>query len=298
MTWPDGVSGDPSAVLVLDAAARDVVTAADGTGRVSGEVRLRTTVVPGRRVTAIEAEPADVDLAPLVGLTAASGWRAATRQLVPDGLASPLGLLLDEVPIAVLLSFYAALRAGNLGGTLSLRSSEHMRDLCAGWADGATPMRSLDAGGPVPLPALVAVPPPTEADPLATEARPALAPGMLRRSRRVDVVPGPVLQVEATFRDSWADPAGGEGILHEYVVTARVAPDGTLLEVAAEPRVLPYTECPAAASSPARLVGQHVANTAAAGLTGPSTCTHLSDLLRSLACVPGLAAQGGDEAIR
>jgi hypothetical protein len=297
MTWPDGVSGDPAAVLVLDAAARDVVTAADGTGRVSGEVRLRTTVVPGRRVTAIASEPADVNLDPLVGLTAASGWRAATRQLVPDGLASPLGLLLDEVPIAVLLSFYAALRAGNLGGTLSPRSSGHLRDLCAGWADGATPMRSLDAGGPVPLPALVPAPAPQGDDPLATEPRPALAPGMLRRSRRVDVVPGEVLQVEATFRDSWADPAGGEGVLHEYVVSARVDADGTLLDVEAEPRVLPYPECPAAAASPARLVGRHVAS-AAAELTGPSTCTHLNDLLRSLACVPGLAAQGGDEAIR
>ena len=74
---------------------------------------------------------------------------------MPEGLQSPLGLLLDEVPIAVLLSFYAALRSGALTGLLGDGASTYMRDLCAGWATDATPMRSIDAGGPVPMPGLV-----------------------------------------------------------------------------------------------------------------------------------------------
>jgi len=299
MSWPDGVSGDSAATVVLDAVARDVVTALDGTGHVVAEAGLVTTVAPGRTVTGVQVQPASVDLGELVGLTAARGWRAATRRLVPEGLESPLGLLLDEVPIAVLLSFYAALRSGNLSGTLNPRAAAFMRDLCSGWASDATPMRAIDAGGGVPLPDLVPVPRDDEDDPLASEPRPSLQPGRLRRSRRIDVVPGDVLRVDATFRDSWSDPVDGEGVLHEYVLTADVHPDGTLLSVVAEPRVLPYGECPRAAASPQLLVGKHVGTAADAlpsDLAGAASCTHLNDLLRTLACVPGLAERAGDEA--
>jgi hypothetical protein len=298
MTWPDGPAGDPEATLVLDAAARDVVTSVDGTGAILADVRLVTTVAPGRFVTDVVAEPALVDLSSLVGLTAARGWRAASRRLVPEGLESPLGLLLDEVPIAVLLSFYAALRSGALTGALSPRSSGYMRDLCAGWATGATPMTAIDAGGGVPMPDLVLVPGDTCADELAHEPRPALTAGRLRRARRIDVIPGEVLQVNATFRDTWSDPVEGEAILHEYVVTAEVDRDGTLLSISADPCVLPYGECPRAAASPQLLVGSHIGAAADAlpvDLSGTSSCTHLNDLLRSLACVPGLAHLAGNE---
>jgi hypothetical protein len=298
MTWPDGPAGDPEATLVLESAARDVVTSVDGTGRIAGDIGLITTVAPGRRVTAIVAEPALVDLEALVGLTAARGWRSASRQLVPEGLESPLGLLLDEVPIAVLLSFYAALRSGALTGALTPRSSGFMRDLCSGWATDATPMRAIDAGGGVPMPDLVLVPADTCADELAHEPRPVLEAGRLRRARRIDVVPGDVIRVDATFRDTWAGPVEGEAILHEYVVSAEVDRDGTLLSIAADPRVLPYGECPRAAASPQLLVGSHIgsaANALPVDLSGTSSCTHLNDLLRTLACVPGLVGLTGND---
>ena len=271
-----------------------MVTSLHGVGRVAGSAELRTTLAPDRLVTAVEATPDPGGLATLVGLRAASGWRAAARTIVPEGLLSPLGLLLDEVPIAVLLSFYAGLRAGMVGDAVMARSfSGHMRDLCAGWATGATPMRSLDAGGGVPMPVLVGVPGDIGEDPLAREPRPVLAPGRLRRTRRIDVVPGEVVQVHATFRDSWCDPVDGEGVLHEYVVAAEVDSAGIVIAISAEPRVLPYSECPRAAAGAQQLVGRHV-STAALDLpvemSGPSSCTHLIDLLRSLAAVPALAA--------
>src|SRR5258705_12481440 len=71
MTWPDGPAGDPEGLLVLDAGARDVVTGPDGAGSVAGEVRLVTTVLPGRRVTDIVAAPASVEVSDPVGLRAA-----------------------------------------------------------------------------------------------------------------------------------------------------------------------------------------------------------------------------------
>ena len=295
MSWPDGAPGDPTVQVVLTAAAADIVTAADGTGRVVDQASLRTTVAPDREVRAIVADPDPGGLDALVGLRAVSGWRAATRQLVPAGLLSPLGLLLDEVPIAVLLSFYAGLRAGTIGPTSG--AARYMRDMCAGWATGATPMRSLDAGEGVPLPELAAAPSDTGTDLLATERRPPLAPGRLRRARRIDVVPGDVIEVHATFRDSWSDPVEGEGVLHEYVVMARVDRDGVLLELQAEPRVLPYGECPRAVAAAQALVGRPVdeaARSVPEELAGVSSCTHLNDLLRSLACVPALAVSVGD----
>lgn len=293
MSFPDGMPGAAGARLVLAAAARDVVTGADGTARIVADAALRTSATGDRVVTEIVAEPALPGLAAMVGRTAASGWRAAVRQLTPDGVVSPLGLLLDEVPIAVMLSFYAGLRAGSTRRPEGGAAAEFMRDICAGWATGATPMRALDAGERVPLPRLVPIPAASYDDPLASEPREPLAPGCLRRTRRIDVLPGDVIAVDAHFRDSWFDPDDGEGVLHEYSLAVEVARDGTVQRIAAEPRVLPYGECPRAAQAPQSLVGRHVGEAADAlpqELAGTASCTHLNDLLRAIACVPALAA--------
>ena len=295
MSFPDGVPGAPGAPIVLTAAARDVRTGADGSGRVVDEATLRTSVTAERVVTGITADPAVDGLGSLVGTRAVSGWRAAARELVPAGLVSPLGLLLDEVPIAVLLSFYAGLRAG-VARPPSGAAATFMRDICSGWATGATPMRAIEAGNSVPLPRLVPAPPGSSDDPLATEPRPPLQPGCLRRARRIDVFPGEVTVVDAHFRDSWCDPVDGEGVLHEYSLAVELDGDGIVLRIAAEPRVLPYGECPRAAQAPQALVGRHVGEAAQslpAELAGAASCTHLNDLLRAIACAPALAAAAG-----
>jgi Protein of unknown function (DUF2889) len=53
----------------------------------------------------------------------------------------------------------------------------------------------------------------------------------------------------------------------------------------ATPRVLPWTECPEAAASAGRLAGMSLAGLrpdVRAQFVGPSTCTHLNDVLRGL----------------
>jgi hypothetical protein len=112
----------------------------------------------------------------------------------------------------------------------------------------------------------------------------------LRRRRRIDVTPGDPVVVDATFRDTYGAP-DGEGILHEYRVHATVSADGLLASLSAEPRVLPWPECPVAADHVGALVGTPVADLAretGRTLTGLGSCTHLNDLLRSLSCVPRL----------
>jgi hypothetical protein len=296
MSFPDGMPGAPGARIVLTAAARDVVTGVDGTARVVADAALRTGATADRVVTELVAEPALPGLEAMVGRPAASGWRAAVREFVPDGVVSPLGLLLDEVPIAVMLSFYAGLRAGSTRRPEGGAAAAFMRDICAGWATGATPMRALDAGDRVPLPRLVPAPAAVFADPLASEPRAPLAAGCLRRTRRIDVLPGDVIVIDAHFRDSWCDPVDGEGVLHEYSLAVELAGDGTVRHIAAEPRVLPYGECPRAAQAPQALVGRHVGAAAQElpqELGGTASCTHLNDLLRAIACAPALAAAAG-----
>jgi DUF2889 family protein len=267
---------------------RDVLTGAQGSGRVVGDATLDCVVAADRTVIAITSDPAETALSTLVGQLAHKGWRAAARKVV-DG-DSPLSSLLDDVPIALLLSSYGALRQGSMDLLSVQPLMQRMRNLCAGWAEGATPMRTIDAGQPMPLPGVVPAPTAPDDDPLDTEPRRPLVPGEVRRTRRLDVIPGPETRVEASFRDSWCDSSGAEGVLHEYVLVAALTADGVVKTIEAEPRVLPYDECTLAAASPQRLVGLPIAEVAeqVRATAGTHTCTHLDDLLRSLTVVPAL----------
>jgi hypothetical protein len=62
----------------------------------------------------------------------------------------------------------------------------------------------------------------------------------------------------------------------------------------ATPRVLPWRECPEAAASARRLAGwpvQGLRPEVRARFVGPSTCTHLNDVLRGLEDVEWLVAE-------
>jgi hypothetical protein len=279
---------DHGADLVVHGAVRDVLTDADGTGRPVASATVDCVVAADRSVSSITSDPAETRLPNLVGTVAHRGWRAAAREVVDDD--SPLSSLLDDVPIALLLSSYGALRQGtlDLAGVQPLMM--RMRNLCAGWAEGATPMRMMDAGLQMPLPGVVPAPARSDTDALATEVRQPLAIGEVRRTRRLDVVPGATTVVHADFRDSWCAPTGDVGVLHEYVVSASIGADGVMETIEAEPRVLPYDECALAAASPQRLVGRSIVEVAAhvRATAGTHTCTHLDDLLRSLSAVPAL----------
>jgi hypothetical protein len=112
----------------------------------------------------------------------------------------------------------------------------------------------------------------------------------MRRRRLIDVAPnGPLLQVAAMFRDTHVDQEGDETVLHEYELEMDVDIESMVVRrCQARPRTLPWPECPAAAASARRLEGHAVEELRAFVRTdfrGTSTCTHLNDLLRSLADV-------------
>lgn len=132
------------------------------------------------------------------------------------------------------------------------------------------------------------------ADPVGWHTMGDLPIGAMRRRRLVDVtVTEHSWAVAALFRDTHVDPEGNETVLHEYSLTATVDADTEgFASCSAVPRVLPWVECPVAAASADRLVGQQVSGVrdfVRTTMRGRSTCTHLNDLLRSLGDVATLA---------
>jgi hypothetical protein len=121
-----------------------------------------------------------------------------------------------------------------------------------------------------------------------------LAPMAMRRARRIDVWrDGDDLRIDAMFRDSCWEPDGTEIAVHEYHVLA-TASAGVLTSVTAEPRILPFNECPAAAANVTLMLGVELATMRSETLErlkGTLGCTHLNDALRAFAEVPVLAAE-------
>lgn len=285
--------------LELSGAARDLRTDESGPVELAAAA-VRALVGPTRQLEALSVQPrAEVD--GLLGLVVGGGFRAAVDREVPDhrDLQSPLYLLLDDLPVAALISGYATLylRGNEMMGNQQAGERRGPRsDICSGWRSDGTMMGSIEREGSIPVP----VGPPAPVlerpdDPVGWHTIPPLATGAMRRRRLIDVARAEgKYEIAAMFRDSHVDPGGQETVLHEYELSMELEADGERVRrCSAAPRTLPWPECPAAAASAARLEGHEVAELR--GLVrsefhGTTTCTHLNDLLRSLADVSVLVS--------
>ena len=284
--------------LALVGGARDVLTRHDGSGIVLDEATVRARLGEGRALENLTTDP-DAALHDLSGKIVGAGFRAAVDRVVPRHKKNqtPLYLLLDELPVAALIAGYADLylRAPDEPPTSSRAAARKVKaDICAGWASDATMMQAIATEGQIPIPVGPAAPAIELAgDPLTWHAIPGLPVGAMRRRRRIDVSHSGHLVIDAMFRDTHVGPDGTETVLHEYSLTAGAdAGSFEILRCQAEARVLPWVECPAAAASARRLAGRRLPELRTfvrQSLTGTSTCTHLNDLLRSLADAAPLA---------
>ena len=147
-------------------------------------------------------------------------------------------------------------------------------------------LANLSEGGPPATLGPVALSVVDDHDPDAWHSLPPMLRDGMRRARRIDVARDDVVHVDVFFRDSLMGRGGIETAVHEYTLAATVDPDTmTVLTCRAEPRVLPWRECPEAVGSAGRLVGMSVRDLRPelrTQLVGPSTCTHLNDVLRGL----------------
>jgi hypothetical protein len=297
MTWPGGLGTD----LHLTGRARDLLTPLEGEAVVVRHSDLRVVTGRERDIREIEADPSPAGLERLVGCRAGGNLRSAIARELPDEAAggTPLYLLLDDLAGSTLISGFAFLRwseqVPQIKTRLANAPNRVMRDICAGFRDGASSL--LSDGSISGLRQNTAEPGSLvdPGDPLGwheIDVQPEIA---MRRARRIDVWEADgALSIDAMFRDSCWDPGGAEVVIHEYQISGEAeAETGVLLSVEAVPRVLPYAECPGAAPNASWMEGtdlRAMRTGVLERLRATDCCTHLNDGLRSLAEVPVLAA--------
>ncbi len=293
-TWPDGLTGN----TVLDGRGRDLRTNGDGTAAALAEASLEMVTDPRRIIKEIGSAPELPELQSLAGESAMSGYR---RRLAATGAAATLGgtplyQLLDDIPGAALVSGAAWQRWYDMDRYLEIKADVRQRvmtDVCTGYQHGSS---ALQPDGTLrwrqerqPAVDIDAVD-----DDLAWHRHSRPGGVTMRRARRIDVwIAGPVIGIDAFFQDSSTLPEGGRQSIHEYTLTAQADLEtGAVRAVTPVPRVLPYDECPLAVGNVAALAGLPLSELRGAvleRLRGPLGCTHLNDMLRALADVPGLA---------
>jgi hypothetical protein len=288
MTRDEG-SLDP---VYLQGRARDLWTAADGSVSEVGAAELSATIeLVARVVRHVEVVPPVAGLARLSGAPAMSGFRAAADKAAPE-LRQHHDLrytLLDDVPVATLISGHA-LSASNVLGHFTKSGYLPVADQCAGFATGGLLMTSFEAGDPAIVTGPEAPDLDHDSDRLAWHPMAQLPRHGMRRRRRIDVLDAGEdsrVGIDAMFRDTYVRADGVETIIHEYTLEATVdTASGVIVESQATPRVLPWQECPGAVASAERITGMTLGELhfrVRQELFGTSTCTHLNDLLRSVA---------------
>ncbi len=166
MRWVNGS-------LVITGAARDLlasdnhpevrqsasVIAEVGAGKSLRRLELHSEPA-GRERPASRGGPADREgpagLRGLLGNTVASGFRARVRETCAELYGTPAGLLLDDLPGAVLIAPYLHLRDMALRGEPPGRSIppdalSMLTNVCAGWQAGGTAMNSVAEGNGIPF---------------------------------------------------------------------------------------------------------------------------------------------------
>ena len=229
----------------------------------------------------------------LPGLSLRGGWgRSLAGRIGPQ--RTLLHSLLEDLGGAFLVSGYALLREGGIPDDPDRgpEIAEYQADVCIGWARGGEMVTLLSTRGHQAVPYGPAASP-TLLDADAWHAVEPTTASTVRRVRRLDVTPSSPggLAVEAHFRDSYTgdDP---EMALHEYLVEADVDAAGALSTIDVDARVLPWASCPGAVASAQGVVGVRIGELAAMAreaLRGPTTCTHLTSTIRSLADAGHLA---------
>jgi hypothetical protein len=296
--------GFMNSIVSIGGGARDLVTDEEGVSTVVAEARLSVSMDSEGRIDAVEQDPVQPACDELVGARVGFGFRSAVKNLLVELTGTPLGLLVDDLSGAPAPSGYGSIRERAVLGLpdpptpAGAAGVYQQADVCAGWRAGGLPLRSRMAGQSLPFSAEPPRAPSLEsADAAAWHSMDRLKMRQSRRIRRLDLwADGGVLRVDAMFRDVTVDPDPDltARVVHEYALTAEIDPDTlTVLSAHADPRSLPFpTDCPFAASSADVIVGHRAGDLRTAVRTinrGAHSCTHLNDLLRSLADVSVLA---------
>lgn len=290
--WPGGRNG----VMRVTGRARDILTSSGpAETRLLAEGAYEANLASDRRILSIAASPKAAGVAALQGERAGSHLRGIIAAALPGEArgGTPLYLILDDLSGVSLIAPWAWSRWDrNWLADIARRKSDpgfaaafNRENICAGLRTGSSGL-SFGADG------VAAGSLRHPDDPEGWHEFVSQDGAAMRRARRIDVSCDTVIRIDAHFQDSATTPEGDRSALHEYRLRATADPDSlALLSIEAEPRVLPFAECPAAAPNVSRLIGTKLPVLRQAvldALKGPAGCTHLNDALRALADVPVL----------
>lgn len=292
--WPDG-RGAPGRYF---GRGRDAWTDSAGKPNILAQAAFEASVTQDRRILALASDPPHPALAQLVGHRAGGGFRALVREALPEDFeqGSILHVLLDDLSGAALVSGWAwslwdpgwkeSLRASMTDPALR-QAFPDRANICIGFAPGSSAFDPDTDRSGAPTTELV-----NPADPDGWHELPVFAGTSMRRARRMDVWEEKDIRIEAAFQDSATTPQGGRAVVHEYLLQLRADPATMeITEIEAQPKVLPFAECPGAAANARILVGVPLfalRNVVLEKLRGTAGCTHLNDALRALADAPAL----------
>jgi hypothetical protein len=298
-TWPDGRAGN----MLMIGRARDAVTGVQGSPpKECAEDSFRARLQWDRTIVEIDADPVRPTIRRLVGARGGGYLRKALDELLPEErkAATPLHLILDDLAGASLVAGWAwsrwttewLARPAASGQAPARPVGRKMEGICAGFRPGSSALNSDGtSSGQQSHADVIDLRRPDDPDGWHAFTEQAGAVGM-RRARRIDVWLDGLIHIDSAFQDSATNPEGGRTAVHEYGLTATADPNSLkVLSVVAEPRVLPYAECPMAAGNVGRMVGVSLSDLrekVLEDLRGTAGCTHLNDALRSLAEVPAL----------
>lgn len=301
--WPDGY-GQP---MVMAGTARDLLTGHDGEdGRELATGAFTIAASPSREILSISVSPDLPEAQALVGVRAGGASRAALSDILRSAAGGPLFQILDDFSGASLVAPWAWTRwvedwhglVARSGAANTAGRRGRMEGICVGFAPGSTALDPDGGSASRNQSSAPVAPLGNEQDPagwhrLADQQGPAM-----RRARRLDLWrSGDTLEADLFFQDSAVAPDGSRLAVHEYLVRAAIDP-ATMhtLSLTADPRILPYRQCPGAAANVDRMIGQPILSfrrLVPTILPGTLGCTHLNDVLRSLADVPALAEAAG-----
>ncbi len=298
-TWPDG----PQGTWFMAGRARDLFTPVVGEPSILAQAHIDMTITPERAIASIASTPPDERLQALVGARGGGHLRSVIEAALPGEreAGTPLYLLLDDISGASLVARWAWSRwQGDWAAVGRPGGPRNMENICTGFQTGSS---ALGEGGVSHSEQNSAVVPPLQRpdDPIGWHPLAEHAGVSMRRARRIDVWLGDgVIHIDSGFQDSASLPQGGRAAVHEYGLQATAdAATGRLLSAVADPRVLPYRECPAAPANLDRLLGVPLEDLRAqvpVTLKGPLGCTHLNDAMRALSEAALLARQLGQAA--
>lgn len=300
VSWPDGRDGDMRFV----GRARDLVTPrSGGPAVVCAEDVFEARVKADRTITAIETIPPRAAIARLVGQRGGGRLRGVLAEVIPEERAdaTPLYLILDDLSGVSLVAgwawsqwnphWLAQMRAAMSDPEMS-KAFKNRENVCIGHAPGSSAFdienRPASADAATPAPDLR-----HPDDPEGWHAFTVQDSVGMRRARRIDVgLEDGVIVIDSAFQDSGSTPTGTRAALHEYRVGVTADQKSLrVLSIEAEPRVLPFVECPSATANLSRLIGTplpELREKVLVELAGVAGCTHLNDALRALAEAPAL----------